>query len=259
MVKHLIRILSLFLCASSLLYAAESGKTSMDVGAEYTTGNYGTTSDTDIWYFPVTFNYRAEVTAFSVTVPYVMVKGTGAVVPAFGGMHVVRPTATVTRRTESGLGDVIVSGSYRLVPETDRSARVDLTGLVKLGTADENDNLGTGENDYAAQVDLERGFGRNRLFGTIGYKVLGDPPGINLRDVLYGSFGGSHRLNKTLRAELSLFGQEATTAGSSKRLELTAALNNETRKGVGLTGYALIGLADGSPDWGIGIIVRLSR
>jgi len=228
------------------------------VGAEYTTGDYGTTGETDIWYVPVTILYDRDITAFSVTVPYVMVKGPGNVVPGTMGMHIIQsPAVTTASRTESGLGDVVLTGSYRLVPETERSARMDLTGLIKLGTADENDNLGTGETDYAVQLDLERTFGRNKLFGSAGYKFLGDPPGVNLKNVLYGSFGGSRRVNETLRGGLDLFAQEATSSGSSKRLELTAFLSRETVNKPGLTGYVLIGLADGSPDWGVGVSVRL--
>jgi hypothetical protein len=252
--------------AAPLCAAAESDLR-VSLGAEYTTGNYGTGADTSIWYFPLSLSYGSEVTTFSVTVPYLIVEGPGNVTPAIGdtprgmapgmgAMQVVRPGAVApTRRRESGLGDVVLSGSVRLVAEAPAQPRIDLTGKIKLATADEDKNLGTGENDYAVQLDLEKGI----FFGYLGYRVYGDPPGINLDNVAYGFAGLSRPLDSATRAGVSLYAQQAAAAGTDNQLELSLFLNRKLGKGNQLRPYVIFGLSDGSPDWGVGVTLALYR
>ncbi|MCR4333225.1 MAG: hypothetical protein NUV34_11075, partial [Sulfuricaulis sp.] len=151
--------------------AATDGETSVILGAEYTSGDYGTSSKTKIWYFPVTLRYETDANAASVTVSYLSVEGRGDVVVTGGGMgmgsQTVKRTSTVNgTRTDSGFGDVILTGSHKLSGTA--ASRIDLTGKIKLGTADETDNLGTGENDYAVQLDFEKDYNSNSMFGTAG-------------------------------------------------------------------------------------------
>lgn len=249
------------------LWAAAESDLSVSLGAEYTTGNYGTGADTTIWYFPLSFSYGSEVTTFSITVPYLIVEGPGNVTPAIGdtprgmapgmgAMQVVRPGAVApTRRRESGLGDVVLSASVRLVAEATAQPRIDLTGKIKLATADEDRNLGTGENDYAVQLDMEKGV----FFGYLGYRVYGDPPGINLDNVAYGLVGLSRPLDSATRAGVSLYAQQAAAVGTDNQLELSLFLNRKLGKGNQLRPYVVFGLSDGSPDWGVGVTLALSR
>ena len=249
------------------LCAAAESDLSVSLGAEYTNGNYGTGADTTIWYFPLSFSYGSEVTTFSVTVPYLIVEGPGNVTPTvgdtprgmspgMGAMQVVRPgNAASTTRRNSGLGDIVLSGSVRLVAEASAQPRVDLIGKIKLATANEDDNLGTGENDYSVQVDLEKG----DFFGYVGYRVYGDPPGINLDNVAYGLIGLSRPLDKGARAGVTLYAQQAAAAGTDDQLELSLFLSRKFGKGNQLHPYVVFGFADGSPDWGVGVTLALTR
>lgn len=228
MTRNMIRAVVL-VAASALapLCAAAESDLGVSLGAEYTTGDYGTAADTTIWYFPFSFSYGSEMATFSVTVPYLIVEGPGNVAPAIGdtrrgmapgigAMHVVRPGVVAPSRRESGLGDVVLSGSVRLVAEAPGQPRIDLTGKIKRATADEDKNLGTGENDYAVQLDLEKGI----FFGFLGYRMYGDPPGINLDNVAYGLVGLSWPLASAARAGISLYAQQAAAAGTDDQLEL---------------------------------------
>ena len=246
--------------------AAAESDLSVSLGAEYTTGDYGTGTDTTIWYFPLSFSYGGEVTTFSVTVPYLIVEGPGNVTPAIGdtprgmspgmgAMQVVRPGGAGPTRRESGLGDVVLSGSVRLVAEAPAQPRVDLTGKIKLATADEADNLGTGENDYAVQLDLEKGI----FFGYLGYRLYGDPPGINLDNVAYGLVGLSRSLDVATRTGVSLYAQQAAAVGTDDQRELSLFMNRKLGKGNQLRPYTVFGLSDGSPDWGVGVTLSLYR
>ncbi|OGI38209.1 MAG: hypothetical protein A2140_03310 [Candidatus Muproteobacteria bacterium RBG_16_62_13] len=239
--------------------AAPAGKTSISLGAEYTSGDYGTSSETNIWYFPVTFRYETDRYMMALTVPYVSVEGTGNVV-ATGGAHGLPSTTTTGEsQTESGLGDIEVSASH-IILETDAGWRFDLGGRIKFGTADEQDNLGTGEEDVSVQLEAEKTFGINSLlFGTAGYKVLGDPPGISYDNVFYGSLGISRRLDEIRAAGVELYAQEAALSGTDGQLDLTLFLGKRLDAKTRLTGYLLAGLADGSPDWGVGVTLKLSQ
>ncbi|MFO7650989.1 MAG: hypothetical protein R6X13_06605, partial [bacterium] len=64
---------------------------------------------------------------------------------------------------------------------------LDLTGKVKFGTADFDQGLGTGEQDYSLQAGLFRFFDRFTAIGTAGYTVRGDPDDVDLDDQFFAS------------------------------------------------------------------------
>jgi hypothetical protein len=187
------------------------------------------------------------------------VKGPGNVLAVGGGMHGgMHPVLTLparAARTESGLGDVLLTASYRFVEEDAARPRLGLTGKIKLGTADERDNLGTGENDYAAQRDLAKG----PFFGHVGYRVLGDPPGVDFRDVFYGLAGVQFEASARTGLGFDLFAQQAAARGFSGQIELGAFVSHKLDRKTRWRGYTFVGLADGSPDWGVGMAVTFYR
>ncbi|MHB1142962.1 MAG: hypothetical protein ACYC1T_14550 [Sulfuricaulis sp.] len=237
--------------------AATAAETSVSLGAEYTSGDYGTSSDTNMWYFPVTLRYEADRYMLALTAPYVVVEGTGNVVAGGGMGGMLRTTTIQTSRTESGLGDIELAASH--VIAQDAGWRLGLGGLIKFGTADEQDNLSTGEDDVAVQLEAEKTLVDNALFGTAGYKILGDPPGIDYDNVFYGSVGVSHRLDATRSVGAELYAQEAPLPGVDGKSELTLFLSGKPEPKTRLTGYLIAGFADGSPDWGVGVTLKLSR
>src|SRR3989344_7809523 len=64
--------------------STSTGETSLTLGAEYSSGDYGTASTTRMWYFPATFKYETERSMMSLTIPFVTVEGTGNVVASGG-------------------------------------------------------------------------------------------------------------------------------------------------------------------------------
>lgn len=237
---------------------ANAGETSLTLGAEYSSGDYGAATTTRMWYFPATLKYETERFMLSLTIPFIAVEGTGNVVASGGRQGMPRTTTTQASTTESGLGDIELAAS-RMLTRTDDGWRLDLGGRIKFGTADEQDNLSTGEDDVAIHLDLEKAFARNTVFGAVGYKVLGDPPGINYEDVFYGSAGFSHRLDATRDAGMEWYVQQAPLDGAEGKSELTLFLSGKPAPQTRLTGYLLAGFADGSPDWGLGVMLKLSR
>ena len=250
--------LAFALSCGVMSFSANAGETSLTLGAEYSSGDYGTASTTRMWYFPATLKYETGRSMLSLTIPFIAVEGTGNVVASGSTQGMPRTTTTQAITTESGLGDIELAASHLLV-RTDDDWRLDLGGRIKFGTADEQDNLSTGEDDVSVQLDLEKAFTRNSVFGTVGYKVLGDPPGINYENVFYGSAGFSHRLDATRDTGMEWYVQQAPLDGAEGKSELTLFLGGKPAPQTRLTGYLLAGFADGSPDWGLGVTLKLSH
>lgn len=257
--KHRVGVLALTACCGAMSQSpvATAAETSISLGAEYTSGDYGTSTETKMWYFPATLRYETDRTMLALTVPYAVVEGTGNVVAGGSAHGLPRTTTTLTSRTESGLGDIELAASH--VIAQDATWRLGLGGFIKFGTADEQDNLSTGEDDVAVQLEAEKTWAENTLFGTAGYKILGDPPGIDYDDVFYGSVGISRRLDATRSAGVELYAQEAPLPGVDGKSELMLFLSGQPGTKTRLTGYLIAGFADGSPDWGMGVVLKLSR
>jgi len=58
---------------------------------------------------------------------------------------------------------------------------------------------------------------------------------------------------------VELYAQEAPLSGVNGKSELTLFLSGKPGPKTRLMGYLIAGLADGSPDWGVGVTLKLSR
>ena len=231
----------------------EAARTSVAVGAEYSTGKFGASESTDTLYIPVVVRHETGPWVFKATVPWLRITGPGNVIGA-GADRVVVPGGNAARRTESGLGDVVVSAFYNLMDERKGGLGLDVGAKVKLPTADETKGLGTGELDYAAQLDFFRPFDATTLFGSIGYRVYGDPAGTTLKDVFYASIGASYRMSQQQAVGVAYDYRPAIVNGGGKVSELTAFWSNRLSPEWKLQLYGVVGFADASPDAGVGML-----
>lgn len=232
------------------VYAADGLR--IGTGFDYSSGEYGGTESTDILYIPLTGSYESGRFLYRLTVPYIQITGPGNVVREVGS---VRSAASTARTTQSGLGDIVAGVSYNLLPGEGSQPLLDVTGKVKFGTADEVKGLGTGETDYTLQADIAKTYGKTTLFGTLGYKWLGDTSATNFNDVVLGSFGGSYKFTAEVSGGLILDAREASTASGSAQTELTAFVGRKLSGAMRLQGYGVVGFTDGSPDWGLGATI----
>lgn len=238
---------------ATLPVAAESGF-SLTSGLDYSTGKYGGTESTDILYIPFTGQYEADKYTLKLTVPYLQVTGPGNVVRDVGQIG----TASKTRTRQSGLGDIVVAGTYNMYDGRANGTLVDVTAKIKFGTADDTKGLGTGKNDYALQADLYKTLGKNTVFGTLGYKVMGSPAGVTLNNVFYASLGAGHQYSQETSAGLILDLREKASATGSAQQELTAYVSHRLGKTWKAQAYAVKGFSNGSPDWGAGAMFTIA-
>ena len=246
------RLMHAMLIALSIASASPSagaGTWRLSTGADYTNGDYGGDEDVSTLYAPINIKYRGERVGLRLTLPYLKVSGPGTVLDE-GGQLVPGPD-----RTESGLGDAILAATlYDLIAIPDQRLYVDLTAKAKFGIADEDKGLGTGETDFALQGEWYKDFERVGLFGTLGYKVYGDPAGTDLDDAAFASFGGDYRFAPATRAGLIYDYRESAVVGGDALQELTLFVSFAAGNSMSLQPYVLGGLSDSSPDWGAGVM-----
>jgi len=256
----LTRIIALALLVISSPAWAESTN-SLTTGFDYSTGKYGGTTSTDILYVPVTGKMQFDSFFLKLTVPYISVTSAGDVLRGIGKINTTPggtggpggtgSTNAVT--TQSGLGDVVASAGYTVL-EAD-ALMLDLVGKIKFGTADADKNLGTGENDYSAQVDGYYTVHKTTLFATAGYTVLGSPVGVSLNNIAYGTLGLSQKTGEQTSVGVMLDAAQASNDLNPGTRELSLFVSNKISPALKLQAYLLKGFSDSSPDLGGGIIL----
>jgi len=229
----------------------------VSTGIEYSSGKYGDTQKTEMYNVPVTGKYETGLWTFRLSLPLVRITGPGNVV-IVGDDVVTLPGGSAGRSTETGLGDLVGSAFYNVLDERTSKIGLDLGAKVKLGTADEDKGLGTGENDHAVQADVFKPIGAINAFGSLGYRFYGDPPGIDLRSVFYGSFGGTYPLSDGSSVGLAYDFRPPITDGGSRVSEATAFLSQRVSRDWRLQYYGVKGFSDGSPDFAIGVMLSHS-
>jgi hypothetical protein len=130
---------------------------------------------------------------------------------------------------------------------------LDVTGKVKFPTASETKALGSGKTDFALQVEAEQTIGVAYVNGGVGHKWLGDPAGIDLRNVWYGSVGGGYRPSAATTVGISYDYARSARSGGIAAQEVSLYASQRVSKNVKLNGSIYKGLSDGSPDWGAGV------
>ena len=232
---------------------------SLGVGVDYSTGDYGTDTTTEILSVPVTAKLNAGNWTYKASVPWLRVEGDPNVVPGLGSLVNLNPRGrgrggigdpeAAETGSASGLGDLRLAATYSFAGG---ALGVDVTGNAKIATADEDKGLGTGANDYGVALDLYREFGGTLLFGGAGYTLLGDSAYIDVDSVLNANAGASWRAgNGSIGAMYDW--REAASDDADDRSEITGFYSFPAGDRGKLQVYAIGGLGDGSPEWGGGL------
>lgn len=232
----------------SLPAHAESKKT-ISTGFDYSSGTYGGTTTTEVLYVPVTGKIQNDDGYLKLTVPYISVTGTSSVVRGMGRLNTRTRTRVVT---QSGLGDVVATAGYTVL---DTDLLLDIVGNIKFGTADASKNLGTGKNDYSAQLDGFYMLTKTTLLATAGYKIVGAPDGLNVNNIAYGSLGLNQKIDSKISAGAILDAAQASNEFSSGARELTFFVSNKLSNTLKVQAHLTKGFSDSSPDFGGGMML----
>lgn len=182
--------------------------------AGYASGSYGTGSDSEVASTRVIFNsgdrfqFKADAGWIRVESPYGILPGrTGPVPmrrrqgngnpgngvgPPTSGNHgnqpdspeIEPPLPETEEISASGVGDVFLAFSGRVLGGDAKVFRLDCGIEAKVPTADADDGLGTGEWDARLGVTGEYRFWSATGFAGLGWNYLGDPEWVELNDVV---------------------------------------------------------------------------
>jgi hypothetical protein len=227
---------------------------SLTTGLEYASGDYGTSDTTDLWTVPIGLDYVKGPYSAGVSTSFMSATSNGAIITSsMGGMS--RSKNSVN--SSSGIGDINLYASYKLPEAKGSDITYHVTARLKLGTADADKGLGTGENDYAIEGGLVTLYKEVIVFASVGYQISGDSATINYHDVLYGSGGATYPIGKGRDVGAMLSLSQAITPGYDAPADVTLFLNQELDKKRDLYFYLLFGLSDGSPDFGAGANITI--
>jgi hypothetical protein len=135
----------LVLCVPAV-HAADS-QFSVTLGADFSSGYYGSPTKTETWAVPLSLKYRTGDWNFRLPTAWLHVQGNGSVTPEGGPIN-----AAGNGVTTEGMGDLTARVTYNLLDERSNWVGLDLSGKIKFGTASESKALGTGKNDYSLQA-----------------------------------------------------------------------------------------------------------
>lgn len=233
------------------------------VGIDHRSGGYGLERDSELWYAPFGVKLlfpdlgltptRYDQLELAVTLPYLAISGPAEVVFVGGGAAATDRRTLVSSR-EQGIGDLAARATWIWLPPLEaRLPALELTGRLRLPTGDERDGLGSGAVETSGQLDLYRSFGPVTPFLGIGYRFFSDSDRYRLRDGLLATAGIAAQLREGLSAGAWVDWRRAATRGADDPFELLPYLAIRLPGRVSLSPYGVIGLSDGSADWGLGL------
>ena len=258
---------SFFVLPLVMMTNVQGGQFVLDVGYQLESGDYGSSSSTDVTRIPVQLTYFADVWSVGVKVPYVSVRGDATVIPGVrgqasgqgqgpgsGSLAALPTTQSVTR---SGLGDSQISVSRAFFPEQPGEIFYELTAAVKLPTADEQEALGSGETDYSIKLSISSEVGPWMPGLSVGYQFTGDTANTDFNDIGFVSVGTGYRLDKDSTLSAGIDYEQAVIDGADDfsvvSMGYTRELASQTKIGVTLKA----GLTDNSLDQGVSVFVSI--
>ena len=216
-------------------------------GVDYSSGDYGEATKTDIVYVPLTVKYETGPWTLRATTSYIRIHGPANVVGG-GDNGSIITTGTNTRLSRSGPGDILLGLTYSLDSLWAKGWFIDFTGKVKVPTADENKGLGTGKTDFTAQLDLAKILGPITPFATLAYRKIGEPATYRLHDAWNGSIGVQYGISDSVSTGISFDYRESASPTGADPRELFGYVNVGLTEKWSIDLYGVAGLSDGSPD-----------
>jgi hypothetical protein len=225
---------------------------SASTGLDYSSGGYGLDEKTNILVIPFSLRAKTGSLSFSATIPYIRLDGPGGVVIGPGGDPLPGiPTGSGER---AGFGDLSLGATYTIAGDVG-GFELGLGARVKLPTSRRSEGLSTGETDLSVSADISYDAGSVAPFLNLGYRFLGDPEGLDLRNGPTASAGSTFRLGGKAVLVASYDYSRASSSLAEDAHELFGAVSAPVSERLNLTGYGVAGLSRGSPDFGLGMLL----
>ncbi|MFO7602672.1 MAG: hypothetical protein R6X06_02535 [Gammaproteobacteria bacterium] len=228
---------------------------SSSIGLQFDSGDYASANTTDTWRIPFDISYTQGNQFYGLHSAYVSARSNGAIIISSSTHARMFTASNRNADTVSGLADINLYAGHIFAATP--STRYSLTAQIKLPTADADKGLGTGEADVSLEAGiLRRRTGGETIFASLGYQFSGDSATTDYANILFASAGFSTAAQQGRRLGVILDYAQATTAEFDSGLELRGFMGVDLATQRHLNFYALLGLSDGSPDYGAGMNYR---
>jgi hypothetical protein len=251
--KKIITLILLVLFSS--ITNADDGTFGLTSGFDYSSGKYGKSEPTRIKYIPITGKYTYDRWLFKITVPWLEIDGSSGATGGDSKIIIERNSYKHTR--QSGLGDIVSSITYTALESNEYKFILDAGAKVKFGTASVSKGLGSGENDYAFQLDAYKTLEKLTLMSTVGYRVIGNPGNseYSLQNVWFGSVGAAYKIDAKNSAGLFVDLREAAWEYNTNIREYTVYYSHRFSPTYNIQSYVTTGDTSSSVDFGGGIML----
>ena len=270
---------SMLLFITTATARAEESSFSLGLGAEFSSGSYGTDSRTSIVSLPLTIVwYPTERIDLSIDIPYLFQRN-GTVRPGMvsagpGNRTMLMPTGGMPgpggstgsgtagtassgaiTQTDSGPGDITVRGGYILLMDDGLLPQIRPSITVKLPTASRSRGLGTGQYDGGVAVEISKWLGNFNVFVEPGYTVQEKDEQLALRNYWLTTVGLAWQITDSIRSIIFLKDETAPSDNSGRVQELRLKGKFQVTKQTGFEAYIAKGLTTNSPDYGSGFSI----
>jgi len=212
-----------------------------DYGEEDANGNSVTTNVASVPFFT---KIEWEPITFRASIPVLYIDGSDQVT-AEGP----QTTGAIETRRTFGVGDLTTSLAYTYYPDHESVLPiVDFIVKVRIHSSTPDD-LGASGTSVSVGTELSKSFGRFSVFSGVSRRFN---TGKDFDDVWLATVGGAVRFVDWLSVGAAYDFRQASTTASSDSHEVSPYASLRLSEHVRLTPYGVIGLSNGSPDWGVG-------
>ncbi len=219
-------------------------------GFDFSRGDYGLDQDTTVYYVPLGVTIDYDRFRARVSIPFLVSSGPTR----------IDSLETVTDSGERrGLGQLQLSGSYLFDPISEGLPYLELSTKVTAPT-ETSSSLGTGLWALALQADFFQRVGRFTPYLSAGRKFYIECGcDDRLKHRFFASVGSSFALTETIDLGLGYDWLEAAVKGVSDSHEIVPYASLRLNQNWSLGPYAVFGLSDGSPDYGVGFSLSVRQ
>lgn len=232
--------------------ASTNSSFTVTTGVDHSSGKYGLDQNTNITVVPIVGRLTTGDFEFVASMPYIWLNSPGGVVIGPDGHPI--PGVPTSGGKVNGFGDVTLGAKYDVPNAGDFD--INVGGGVKLPTANKNKGLSTGKADFNVGGEVGYTFGNVSPFIDVGYRWFGDPDGVDLRNGPTASVGTSVSFGKSVLIASYDYARAASATAKDSH-ELFAGLAVPAGERLTVTGYGTKGLSQGSPDYGVGLLLSV--
>lgn len=156
------------------------------------------------------------------------------------------------------VADPVLSAGIELLGPRGGFLGLDLTGSVKIPVRDLDSGVGTGEVDFGVGLSGAAGRSPFMVFCDVGWWRYGDPPGLELQDVLSWGAGVGVLFGSRLSGLLSVSGSTAVLEAADPPAEIGGLVSIRLGEGHSFTLGASFGLTEASPDVSVSAGTRIT-